>query len=390
MPGLRAVVAHGGGPTAVLNASLAGLIDECRKTGQFTSVEGARFGLRGLLAGDYIDLFSQPPALIEAVGQTPGSAIGSSRQELEAADYERVLSAFRRRDVHWFFYTGGNGSMGTALELQRCARASGYDLGITGIPKTIDNDLPVTDHTPGYASTARFFAFAARDVGEDNRSLPSPICVLETLGRNAGWIVAATSFARLHEDDAPHLICFPERQVSLDRVATDVERVYRRLGRVVIAVCEGQLDESGQPFGADVDRPGVPQHRLASNLGHTLAQLLAVKTGLRARAEKPGLLGRSCGPFASPLDRVEAHECGRAAARAAMNALSGNMVALRRESNDPYRGTTFLTPLETVAHKERRLPLEWIAPEGNDVLPAFQDYARPLVGEVPGYSRLPG
>jgi 6-phosphofructokinase 1 len=158
---------------------------------------------------------------------------------------------------------------------------------------------------------------------------------------------------------------------------------------VTIAVCEGQLDESGQPFGAEVDRPGVPQYRLASNLGHTLAQLLATKTGLRARSEKPGLLGRSCGPFASTLDRAEAYECGRAAARAAMNALSGNMVALRRESSDPYRSSTFLTPLETVAHEERRLPLEWIAPEGNDVLPAFRDYARPLIGEVPGYPRLP-
>ena len=331
----------------------------------------------------------QPASLIEAVGQTPGSAIGSSRQKLEAADYERVLAEFRRRDVHWFFYTGGNGSMGTALELERHAHASGYDLGITGIPKTIDNDLPVTDHTPGYASTARFFAFAARDVGEDNRSLPSPICVLETLGRGAGWIVAATSFARQHEDDAPHLICFPERPVSLDRIAADAERVVRRLGRVTIVVCEGQLDESGQPFGADVDRPGVPQYRLASNLGHTLAQLLAEKTGLRARAERPGLLGRSCGAFTSDLDRAEAYECGRAAARAAINALSGNMVALRRESSDPYRSSTFLTPLETVAHKERRLPLEWIAPEGNDVLPAFRDYARPLIGEVPGYPCLP-
>ena len=206
MQGVRAMVAHGGGPTAVLNASLAGLVDECRSSGRFASLEGARFGVRGLLSGDTIDLFSQPATLIEAVGQTPGSAIGSSRQKLGAADYERVLTEFRRRDVHWFFYTGGNGSMGTAFELERHARASGYDLGITGIPKTIDNDLPVTDHTPGYASTARFFAFAARDVGEDNRSLPSPICVLETLGRGAGWIVAATSFARQQEDDAPHLL----------------------------------------------------------------------------------------------------------------------------------------------------------------------------------------
>lgn len=390
MAGLRAVVAHGGGPTAVLNASLAGLVDECRGSGRITALEGARFGVQGLLAGDLVDLLAQPASLIDAVAQTPGSAIGSSRRKLEAADYERIVQTFRPRGVHWFFYTGGNGSMGTAFELERFARKSGYELGVTGIPKTIDNDLLVTDHTPGYASTARFFAFAARDVGEDNRSLPSPICVLETLGRNAGWIVAATSLARRNEDDAPHLIYLPERPVSLDRIAADAERVYRRLGRVVIAVCEGQLDESGQPFGAAVDRPGVAQHRLASNLGHTLAQLLAAKTGLRARAEKPGLLGRSCGPFASPLDRAEAYECGRAAASAALNGHSGSMVAIKRESAEPYRSSTFLTPLETVARQERTLPLEWIAPDGNDVLPAFQDYARPLVGDVPAYPRLQG
>jgi 6-phosphofructokinase 1 len=341
-----------------------------------------------LLAGNFVDLLAQPAELIEAIAQTPGSAIGSSRLKLQTADYERIIQTFRQRDVHWFFYTGGNGSMGTALELEQCARESGYELGVVGIPKTIDNDLLVTDHTPGYASTARFFACAARDVGEDPRSLPSPICVLETLGRNAGWIVASTSLARREEDDAPHLIYFPERPLSLERMAADAQRVYRRLGRVAIAVCEGQLDETGQPFGAAVDRPDVAQHRLASNLGHTLAQLLAAKTGLRARAEKPGLLGRSCGPFASPLDRAEAYECGRAAARAAMQGRSGCMVAIRRESGEPWRSSTFLTPLESVARKQRTLPLEWIVPEGNDVLPAFRDYARPLVGDVPFYPRL--
>ncbi len=390
MPGLRAVLAHGGGPTGVLNASLAGLVEECRSSGKFASLEAARFGVRGLLAADFIDLFAQPAELIDAVGQAPGSAIGSSRQKLDEAGCESIVRGLRQRDVHWFFYAGGNGSMGTALELERFARAGGYGLGVTGIPKTIDNDLLVTDHTPGYASTARFFAFAARDVGEDNRSLPSPICVLETLGRNAGWIVAATSFARHHEDDAPHLIYFPERPLSLDRIAADAERVYRRLGRVVVAVCEGQLDESGQPFGAAVDRPDVLQHRLASNLGHTLAQLLSAKTGLRARAEKPGLIGRSCGPFASSLDRMEARECGRAAARTAIEGRSGCMVAIRRESDEPYRSSTFLTPLDTVAGRERTLPPEWIASEGNDVLPAFQNYARPLIGDVPGYLRLLG
>src|ERR1035441_9538060 len=300
----NAVVAHGGGPTAVINASMAGLIEECRRRGQ--GLYGARSGLVGLVRGDLVDLLALKADLVRRIGEAPGSALGSSRLPLADEDYVGLLDALRRAEIHTFFYTGGNGSMDTALRIARPARDAHYDLQTIGIPKTIDNDLCVTDHTPGYSSTARFFAFAARDVGEDNRSLPSPVCVLETLGRNAGWIVAATSLARHREDDAPHLIYFPERRLSLDRIAADVERVYRRLGRVVVAVCEGQLDDSGRPFGAEVDRAGSETHRLASNLGHTLARLLSGKLGIRARAEKPGLLGRCCGEFATPLDRRRA------------------------------------------------------------------------------------
>jgi 6-phosphofructokinase 1 len=376
----NAVVAHGGGPTAVINASLAGLIEECRRSGQ--CLYGARYGLAGLVRGDLVDLLALDADLVRQIGEAPGSALGSSRLPLAGGDCARLLDVFRRAEVHTFFYTGGNGSMDTALRIARHARGAHYGLQVIGIPKTIDNDLCVTDHTPGYASTARFFACAARDVGEDNRSLPSPVCVLETLGRNAGWIVAATSLARRREDDAPHLIYLPERRLSLDRIAADVERVYRRLGRVVVAVCEGQLDDGGRPFGADVDRAGNEAQRLASNLGHTLARLLSEKLGIRARAEKPGLLGRCCGEFATPLDRQEAFACGRAAAVAAAAGESGVMVALRRDSS------TFLTPLETVARVERRLPADWIHPDGHDVLPAFREYAAPLVGEIRGWPRL--
>ncbi|HLY17073.1 MAG TPA: diphosphate--fructose-6-phosphate 1-phosphotransferase [Bryobacteraceae bacterium] len=376
----HAVVAHGGGPTAVINASLAGLVEESRSHGQ--GLYGARRGLAGLMRGEFVDLLAVDPALMRQVGEAPGSALGSSRLPLADADYARLLDILRRADIHTFFYTGGNGSMDTALRIANHARAAHYDLQVIGIPKTIDNDLHVTDHTPGYAPTARFFACAARDVGEDNRSLPSPVCVLETLGRNAGWIVAATSLARRREDDAPNLIYFPERCLSLDRIAADVERVYARLNRVLIAVCEGQLDDRGNPFGADVDRAESQVARLASNLGHTLARLLSDKLGMRARAEKPGLLGRCCGPFASPQDRQEAFECGRAATAAAARGHSEVMVALRRD------GSTFLTPLETVARVERLLPAEWIHPDGHDVLPAFREYAGPLIGEIPPWPRL--
>src|SRR5581483_9958788 len=200
MSGRNAIVAHGGGPTAVINASLAGLVEQCRNDGRIRAFYGAHFGVEGLLRGELADLLAIPAEQMRAIGETPGSAIGSSRRKLLDEDLSRILDVFREHRVEWFFYTGGNGSMATALRVNEFARAHGYDLCVVGIPKTIDNDLCVTDHTPGYGSTGRFFAHAARDAGEDNRSLPSPICVLETLGRNAGWIVASTAFARRDED----------------------------------------------------------------------------------------------------------------------------------------------------------------------------------------------
>jgi 6-phosphofructokinase len=377
---LKAVVAHGGGPTAVLNSSLAGLIEGSR--GRFSALFAARLGLFSVVEGEMPDLLQVASDRVSAVAETPGSAIGSSRRRLEDADLERILAELRRQDIRILFYTGGNGSMQTALDLSRHARAVGFELRVLGIPKTIDNDLLVTHHSPGYASTAYFFACAARDAGVDCRSLPSPVCILETLGRNAGWIVAATSLARRDADDPPHLIYFPERRMSLGRIASDVEAVYRRLGYVVVAVCEGQLDEHGMPFGAEVDRPESAVHRLASNLGHTLAGRLTEKLGLRARAEKPGLVGRSCGPFARERDRAEAYAAGFAAAVAAAEGETGVMVALDE------KGGTFLTPLDTVAGEERLLPAEWISDSGNDVAAAFTDYATPLVGAVAGYLKL--
>lgn len=374
---VRALLAHGGGPTAVLNSSLAGLIAGAR--GQYGALFGARFGLPGIPGEDLPDLLQLPPERVAEIARTPGSAIGSSRRKLDDELYDRILRELRRRDIRVVFYTGGNGSMQTALDLRAHAAEVHFELQVIGIPKTIDNDLEVTHHSPGYPSTAYFFACAARDAGVDCKSLPSPVCVLETLGRNAGWIVAATSLARKSPDDPPHLIYLPERRISLEKIAADVEAVYRRLGYVVVCVCEGQLDESGTPFGADVDRPDSDVHNLASNLGHTLAGRLSETLGLRCRAEKPGLVGRSCGPFARERDRKDAFAAGAAAARAAAEGHTGIMIAL------DGLGGTFLTPLESVARKERLLPPAWIAPEGNNVTGAFADYAAPLTGEVEGY-----
>ena len=360
----NAVIAHGGGPTAVLNASLAGVCAEW-KGGRLL---GARFGVRGVLAEDFVDLTAITEAQMWEAARMPGSVIGSSRHPLTDDDIQTMLCVFRAHDVDTFFYTGGNGTMETAL------RIAPY-MQVIGIPKTIDNDLAETDHTPGYPSAARFFIHAVRYIGLDNVALPSPICIVEVLGRNTGWLAAATALSRTHPDDAPHLIYFPERRLSLDRIAVDVERVYRKLGRVIIAVCEGQLDDQGQPFGADVDRPDSVVHRLASNLGHTLAIALTRRLGLRARAEKPGLLGRSCAALASEVDREEAFAAGRAAVQAAEQGASGKMVTLLREG-------TGLVDLQRVARIERPVPDEWISNDGNDVAGDFRDFLAPLVGPL--------
>jgi ATP-dependent phosphofructokinase / diphosphate-dependent phosphofructokinase len=352
------LVAHGGGPTPVLNASLAGVIFEAQRHSAITSLYGSRFGLAGLLNGPPFDLFAQPRDLINAIASSPGSALGSSRRKLETADLERMFEVLRNLEVRYLFYTGGNGSMTTALELDRFARDRGYELNIVGIPKTIDNDLAGTDHAPGYGSCARFFAHVARDAGEDNRALPTPVMVIEVLGRNSGWVVAATALARQRDDDPPHLIYFPEQPLAVDRLCADVERVYRRLGRVVVALCEGQRDEQGGWFGADLGSLPGARDALPANLGHVIARLIWKETGLRARCERPGLAGRSCAALTSAMDRGESRHCGEAAVRAAIAARSGCMVCIDRVSTKPYRSAIGLVPLEEVAGRER--PFPWI------------------------------
>jgi 6-phosphofructokinase 1 len=375
---MTALVAHGGGPTPVINSSLAGVVDEARRAG--LRLLGARNGIAGVLEERFIELLNQP---IEAIALAPASALGSCRITVDATDYERILDVFRKHDVRYFFYNGGNGSMYLAWQVGRAAEAAGYELRVIGIPKTIDNDISGTDHTPGYPSCARFFAHAVRDIGADIRALPGRVTFVETLGRNAGWIVAATALARCRDGDPPHLVYLPERPISENQLCADVERVYAGLGWAVVAVCEGQMNEKGEPFGADLFAPDGFARRLAGNLAHTLAQVVARRTGLRTRSEKPGLLGRSSVAYVTAADRAEARLCGRAAVQAALAGETGKMITLLHEP-----GVTGLAPLERVAYTERLLPGHWIAPAGNDVDPAFLEWARPLIGNVPAHARL--
>jgi 6-phosphofructokinase 1 len=374
-----AAVAHSGGPTAVINASLLGIVEEARRH-HGLSVVGAHFGIDGLVAGDFIDLSSIDAARLEAVSRSSASAIGSSRRVVTDADLGRVLEVCRRRRIDVLFYTGGNGSMETAHQIAALARQGASPLRIIGVPKTIDNDLAETDHAPGYPSAARFFASAARDIAADNRSLPGIVEFVEVLGRNAGWIAAATALAQRGPDHGPHLIYVPERPLALQRLLDDVQRVFDRVGRCVVVVCEGQLDDRGEPFGADVQMSS--RGPLARNLGHRLSRLVMDQLGLKARAEKPGLFGRSSAALRSDVDWQEARLCGQAAVRAAVGGASQVMVTLERQAGSDYSVTTGLTALERVAGIERLFPSEWIGADGCSITAGFIDYVAPIIGPL--------
>ena len=383
-----ALLVHTGGPTPVINASLLGVWEQARKHSEIECLYGARFGFDGVLREDFIDLSSQSSDTMNAVGRAPSSALGTSRRELSESDLDRIIDILHNRHVRFLFCTGGNGSMETARQLWGLTKDSKDPIQIIGIPKTIDNDLMETHHTPGYGSAARFFACAARDIGADNRALPGQVEFIEVLGRNVGWLAAATSLSRRDADDPPHLIYFPERRLPAAQLLDDVDRVFRRLNRCVVAVCEGQLDERAEPFGADV-RSGS-RGSLAMNLAHRLALLVTERLKLRARSEKPGLLGRSSAGFISDADWTAARSCGQRAVIAALKEQSGNMVTLLGPAQPEQGCETGLAPLERVALRERHFPEQWIAATGNDVTPDFRAYALPLTGEIAAHTDLAG
>jgi ATP-dependent phosphofructokinase / diphosphate-dependent phosphofructokinase len=371
----------------VINATLLGVVEEARKSQSIKRLYGARSGISGLLNEDLTDLLQISPEMVAQISRTPGAALGSSRKELEATHIEQALTILRKLDIRCLFYNGGNGSMGTAHQIEQLASQSGYELQVIGVPKTIDNDIVGTDHTPGYGSAARFSALAVRDIGADLRSLGGQVVIIEILGRNVGWIVAGSTLGQQDADDPPHLVYFPEEPLPLDKFLGDVERVYRRVGHCLVAVCEGQLDEHGEAFGADV-RSGS-RGSLAMNLGHRLAMLVIERLKLRARSEKPGLLGRSSLLAVSESDWAEARLCGQAAVRAALEGSGGNMVTLERGPGNEYEIRNGLTPLQNAAFIERPVPQEWRAAIKSGNGDAFRKWALPLTGAIEPLQRLP-
>jgi 6-phosphofructokinase len=377
------LVVHGGGPTAVLNASLYGVLLEARESGAVGAVYGAIGGSEGILKERFLNLSRFPEEELKKLLTTPGTAIGSSRYALEEEDYKAMEAIFRKHHIRYVLFNGGNGTMDACGKLVR-ALGPDSDIRVAGIPKTIDNDIGITDHTPGYGSAARYIARTTAEIGADVKSLPIHVCILEAMGRNAGWITAASALARKKHGDAPHLIYLPERPFREEEFLADVKELYDRLGGVVVVASEGLKDESGKPVVPPIFQTGRSVYY--GDVGAYLAELVIKKLGIKARSEKPGLCGRASISLQSPVDREEAVLAGREALKAAMEGCTGIMIGFARREQEKYEVCPIRIPVEQVMLTERTLPASYINDRGNDVTDEFVSWCRPLTGEeTPDY-----
>jgi 6-phosphofructokinase 1 len=391
----KILVAQGGGPTAVINQSLVGVVLEARRFREVSRVYGARHGVRGVLNEDFVDLTQETSHNLELVADTPAAALGSTRDKPDLAYCQEMFKVLRAHQIEHFFNIGGNDSSDTVRIVAAEARKAGYPLRCIHIPKTIDNDLVHNDHTPGFPSAARFVAQAFAGANLDNAALPG-VYVGVVMGRHAGFLTAASALGKKFPDDGPHLIYLPERVFELDRFLSDVKTMHERHGRCVIAVSEGIHDAQGQPVLAqlakDLERDAHGNVQLSGS--GALADLLCeeVKAKLkikRVRGDTFGYLQRSFVGCVSDVDQREAREVGEKAVQYAFWGDRDGSVTIKRTGF--YSADYELLPLEAVAGKTRTMEDEFIAPSGTDVTDAFRLYLRPLLGSrMPDAFRLRG
>jgi 6-phosphofructokinase 1 len=380
----KVVVAQGGGPTAVINQSLVGVVLESRKFSQVTSVYGASNGVRGIINEDFVDLTQETTHNLEQVGITPSSALFSTRDKPDKKYCQEIFRILKAHDVRYFFYIGGNDSADTVHIVNEQAEQANYEFRAIHIPKTIDNDLTMNDHTPGYGSAARFVAQAFIGANLDNRALPG-VYIAIVMGRHAGFLTAASSIARKYPDDGPHLVYLPERAFGMDKFLADVKTTYDKFGRCVVAASEGIQDAQGTPIlmksmeALEKDAHGNVQLSGTGALGDLLAETIRKKLNIkRVRADTFGYLQRSFFGCVSDVDQHEAREVGEKAAQYAIwHNLDGSITIQRTgDYSVDYR----LVPLQELAGKTRHMPDEFINAAGNNVSDAFRYYCRPLLG----------
>jgi 6-phosphofructokinase 1 len=385
----NAVIGQSGGPTSVINQSLVGVIQEVKKTAHIDQLLGAQHGVRGIIDEKFISLKDTPDELLERIAQTPAAALGSTRDKPDPAYCEKIFAAFKKHSIRYFFYIGGNDSCDTARIVNDLAKQEGYALRTFHIPKTIDNDLRVHDHTPGFGSAARFVAAAVLGDNFDSASLPG-LKINIIMGRHAGFLTAASVLARRHPEDGPHLIYVPEAPLTQEKFLADVDAVYKKHGRALISMSEGVSAPDGKSWAEKmndhVERDAHGNIQLAgSGVGDFFANLAKTKLGIkRVRSDTFGYLQRSFPWLAvSEVDAKEARLVGQMAVKYSTDEknLEGS-IAMRRKPGGKYEIETFLTPLSTVARETKHMDASYIA-NGNNITQAFIDYASPIVGKLP-------
>lgn len=387
------LVGQSGGPTTVINASLAGIISAAIKNENITAVYGSVYGIQGVLNENITDLtrdFAGDTAQIERLKHTPSMYLGSCRYKLPpledaAGDYDKIFEVFSRYSIHYFLYIGGNDSMDTASKLSAYAEQIGYDIRIIGVPKTIDNDLMEIDHTPGFGSAAKYIAASVLEMAHDTYiyDLPS-VLIIEIMGRNAGWLTASSVLARNCYNQAPHLIYLPETPFSTSVFIQDVKEQLGKRSQVIIAVSEGIKDTEGEYISAQASRIDQFGHIMLSGTGSYLEGLVSDAIGCKVRSVELNVLQRCAAHISSYTDIEEAFRLGEEAVLAAVQGQTGVMVTLNRVCTQPYQVSYGTASIDKIANMEKKIPASWITPSGNDVTNELIQYLIPLIqGEVP-------
>jgi 6-phosphofructokinase len=390
----NALVGQSGGPTPVINSSLVGIVEAARESGQIGQVLGMRFGIEGVLNNQLIKMFEQPQDVLTGLRRTPSSALGSTRLKLKDEHFEPILAQLKKHDIRYLFMIGGNDTMDTIHRITAYASTKGYELQGVGVPKTVDNDLFGTDHTPGFPSAARYVALSVLQAGLLARDMQrvDQFCIFQTVGRSAGWLPAAATAAQRAAGDAPHLLLLPERPFDRDAFLTAVEQRKRDHGFVSIVCGEGITNADGSPVSASQTRDKFNNVEFGAMGGTSAAMILhrmiSDQFGWRGEFQVTESLQMCAADRAVTLDFDEAYAAGREAVQRALAGRSGEMVTFERVSNSPYSIQFGAAPLANVANHERPLPDEYIAADGMGVTPAFHAYLKPLVGPLPEYANL--
>jgi 6-phosphofructokinase 1 len=389
----NAIVGQSGGCTPVINCSLAGVIDAVTRHSCIKKLYGMWNGVVGLLNENFTDLSKQEKDLVKQLYNTPSAALGSCRYKLNDDDAKKIIRILDKHDIHYMYLIGGNDTAETTLKISECAEETGYPLRVVAVPKTIDNDLPFTDHCPGYGSCARFIAQTVQEAGRDTQAmkLVDPFKVIEVMGRNSGWLVAAAALGKCRDEDAPHLLYFPERPFSREQFLSDVKDVYYKFGYAVIVVSETIRNNDGVRIGAKQD--GVLHdsfgHAYVEGAAQTLCRMIEQEFKQRARYDKPGTIQRMSMGYISPADQKEAFEVGKAAVDISVEGKSGVMVTIIRKDGNAYEVEYGDVPVENIAGVEHYLPDNFINEKNNFVTEEFITYALPLIGgPLPVFARI--